>query len=140
MNGIEILTQVRQNSIPDSWIVFKGKRHVANDRPDVSDDDLPLLVITPKGIVEYVNTYSRIDVLSFADFKDVYLRVVEKHFDGVEGDITWTLIDLRFTQLDDTWDYWSPQPNFEDDEILIMQRVIEAFARYPLLFKHNSIN
>ncbi|GCE17677.1 hypothetical protein [Dictyobacter kobayashii] len=137
MNTEKILLQVYQNAIPNSWEVFRGKKHDINDLPNVSDNDIPILVITPEGWVEYINAYLSINSFSFADYKEIYLRVVEKDFGD---DNTWTLIDLRLILPDKTQRFWSPQPNFEDKEILIFQRVIEAFARYSLLHNNSNLN
>jgi hypothetical protein len=78
MNAMEILTHVRQNTNPNTWQIFKGKRHHINDNAEVSRDDLPLLVITQEEIVEYIHAYLPITLLSFASIKEVYLQLVEE--------------------------------------------------------------
>src|SRR3989442_1601563 len=71
-----VLRQARSGSRSRLWMVFVGKRFApwAWVRGTLQDPD-PLLVCTPEGVVEYVNSKHNLSVVDFFAVRDLQLKV-----------------------------------------------------------------
>lgn len=124
-----ILAQARSGDVPSNWEVFAGKVHDVNIVDGTENDPLPLLVITNKYLIEYINYGIPLTIIPFADFQEVRLEIVRKEFAYY---LVYTRINMRLIDINGKRHYWNPQPNFEDQQDLILQRFIEAHLRYRL--------
>ena len=71
-----VLGQARQGRTPASWRVFtKARGRVRGFLRGTSADPDPLLVITPNGVVEYVDSKKPVAVVDFASLARISLRV-----------------------------------------------------------------
>jgi hypothetical protein len=71
-----VLGQARQGRAPASWRVFtKARGRVRGFLRGTSADPDPLLVITPDGVVEYVDSKKPVAVIDFDGLSGISLRV-----------------------------------------------------------------
>jgi hypothetical protein len=71
-----ILSQAQQGAAASNWVVFtKGRGLVRGFLRGTSDDPDPLLVITPEGIVEYVDHRKGLQVVDFDRLSEITLKV-----------------------------------------------------------------
>ena len=71
-----VLGQARQGRAPASWRVFtKARGRVRGFLRGTSADPDPLLVITPNGVVEYVDSKKPVAVVDFDSLSKITLRV-----------------------------------------------------------------
>src|SRR5687768_4242413 len=71
-----ILSQAHHGAVPSGWVVFTKRRgRVRGLLKGTSDDPDPLLVITPEGIVEYVDHRKGLQIVDFDRLSEVTLRV-----------------------------------------------------------------
>jgi hypothetical protein len=71
-----VLGQARQGRAPASWRVFtKPRGRVRGFLRGTSADPDPLLVITPDGVVEYVDSKKPVAVIDFDGLSGISLRV-----------------------------------------------------------------
>lgn len=125
-----ILSQAHQGAVPSGWAVLTKRRgRVRGFFGGTSDDPDPLLVITPEGVVEYVDHRKSLQVVDFDRLSEVTLRVRGHSF---SDSITVTLdvwLDLRFH--DGRKLKWRSS-TFADDYRSI-QGVLEAYGGYKAL-------
>jgi hypothetical protein len=124
-----ILVQARNGNAPADWDVFEGKVHDVNVVEGTENDPLPLLVITSEYLIEYINSATPLTIIPFADFQEVRLEIVRKEFAFY---LVYTRINLRLIDFNGKRHYWNAQPNFEDQQDVILQRLIEAHLKYRL--------
>ncbi|HWM97807.1 MAG TPA: hypothetical protein VNO54_12165 [Streptosporangiaceae bacterium] len=71
-----VLAQARQGMAPASWRVFtKARGRVRGFLRGTSADPDPLLVITPDGVAEYVDSKKPVAVVDFDSLSGISLRV-----------------------------------------------------------------
>jgi hypothetical protein len=71
-----VLGRARQGNAPATWRIFtKQRSRVRGFLRGTSDDPDPLLVITPGGVVEYVDSKKPIAVVDFDRLVRIALRV-----------------------------------------------------------------
>ena len=76
-----VLGQARQGRAPASWRVFTKERgRIRGFLRGTSADPDPLLVITPDGVVEYVDSKRPIAVVDFGSLSRISLRVTGSTF------------------------------------------------------------
>lgn len=125
-----ILSRAGQGAAPSGWAVFTKRRgRVRGFLRGTSDDPDPLLVITPEGVVEFVDSRKAIHIVDFDQLSDLALRVQGSSFSDsmiVNLDV-W--LDLRFR--DGRTQKWRSS-TFADDYRTI-QSVLEAYGAYKVL-------
>jgi hypothetical protein len=125
-----ILYQASQGATPLGWAVFTKKRgRVSGFLRGTSDDPDPLLVVTPEGVVEFVDNRKGLMVVNFDQLSDVTLRVQGSSFSDstiVHLDV-W--LDLRFH--DGRKQKWRSS-SFANDYRTV-QSVLEAYGAYKAL-------
>jgi hypothetical protein len=76
-----VLGQARQDSTPATWQVFTKERgRVRGFLRGTSADPDPVLVITPAGVVEYVDSKKPVAVVDFDSLARITLRVSGSSF------------------------------------------------------------
>jgi hypothetical protein len=76
LNPQAVLSQAKQGTAPASWRVFtKARGRVRGFLHGTSADPDPLLVITPDGVAEYVDSKKPVAVVDFASLARISLRV-----------------------------------------------------------------
>jgi hypothetical protein len=76
-----VLSQARAGDPPAAWRVFTTERgRVRGFLRGTSDDPDPLLVITPDGVVEYMDSRKPIAVVDFNSLRRINLRVTGSTF------------------------------------------------------------
>lgn len=71
-----VLGQARQGRVPANWRVFtKARGRVRGFLRGTSADPDPLLVITPNGVVEYVDSKKPVAAVDFDSLSGISLRV-----------------------------------------------------------------
>jgi hypothetical protein len=76
LNPQAVLGQARQGTAPASWRVFtKARGRVRGFLRGTSADPDPLLVITPGGVAEYVDSKKPVAVVDFGSLARISLRV-----------------------------------------------------------------
>jgi hypothetical protein len=125
-----ILSQVGQGEAPPGWAVFTKRRgRVRGFLKGTSGDPDPLLVITPEGVVEFVDNRKGLQTVDFDQLSEVALRVQGSSFSDsmiVNLDV-W--LDLRFR--DGRKQKWRSS-TFADDYRTI-QGVLEAYGAHKVL-------
>ena len=125
-----ILFQASQGAAPAGWAVFTKRRgRVTGFLRGTSDDPDPILVITPEGVVEFVNNRKGLFVVDFDQVSDITLRVRGSSFSDstiVNLDV-W--LDLGFR--DGRKQKWRSS-TFANDYRTV-QSVLEAYGAYKLL-------
>ena len=125
-----ILFQASQGAAPPGWAVFSKRRgRVSGFLRGTSEDPDPVLVITPEGVVEFVDNRKGIFVVDFDQVSEITLRVKGSSFSDsmiVHLDV-W--LDLRFR--DGRKQKWRSS-TFANDYRTI-QSVLEAYGAYKVL-------
>ena len=125
-----ILTQASQGAAPPGWAVFTKRRgRLSGFLKGTSDDPDPLLVVTPEGVVEYVDNRKGLSLVDFDHLADVTLRVQGSSFSDsmiVHLDV-W--LDLQFR--DGRKQKWRSS-SFADDYRTV-QSFLEAYGAYKML-------
>jgi hypothetical protein len=125
-----ILFQASQGAAPSSWAVFtKSRGRLTGFLRGTSDDPDPVLVITPEGVVEFVDNRKGLFVVDFDQVSDIALRVQGSSFSDstiVHLDV-W--LDLGFR--DGRKQKWRSS-TFANDYRTV-QSVLEAYGAYKLL-------
>ena len=125
-----ILFQASQGAAPAGWAVFTKRRgRLSGFLRGTSDDPDPILVITPEGVVEFVDNRKGPFVVDFDQVADITLRVRGSSFSDstiVNLDV-W--LDLGFR--DGRKQKWRSS-TFGNDYRTI-QRVLEAYGAYKVL-------
>jgi hypothetical protein len=125
-----VLSQARQGSPPATWRVFTKQRgRVRGFLRGTSADPDPLLVITPDGAAEYIDSRKPTAVVDFDGLSAIGLRVTGSTFSDsihVRLDV-W--LDLHYR--DGRKSKWRPA-SFDDDYQAI-QAFIEAYGAYQAL-------
>src|SRR5215472_10210271 len=76
-----VLTQARHGGAPPAWRVFTKERgRVSGFLRGTSGDPDPLLVITPDGVVEYVDSKKPVAVIEYENLARIRLRVTGNSF------------------------------------------------------------
>jgi hypothetical protein len=76
-----ILFQASQGAAPSGWAVFTKRRgRLSGFLRGTSDDPDPLLVITPEGVVEFVDNRKGLLLLAFDQLSDITLRMQGSSF------------------------------------------------------------
>ena len=71
-----ILSEARQGAAPSDWAVFTTRRgRVIGFLSRTSNDPDPLLVITPEGVVEFVDHREDLHVMDFDQLSEITLQV-----------------------------------------------------------------
>src|SRR4051794_19867702 len=125
-----ILSQASQGGVPPGWAVFSKRRgRVGGFLRRTSGDPDPLLVITPEGVVEFVDNRQGIHVVDFDQLSEVTLRVRGSSFSDSMIVNLEVWLDLRFR--DGRKQKWRSSA-FSDDYRTI-QSVLEAYGAYKAL-------
>jgi hypothetical protein len=126
----EILSQAGSGAAPPEWAVFTKQRgRVRGFFAGTSDDPDPILVVTPEGVAEYVDSRKPIDVVDFAELATVDLRV-RGHSSSSSSIVTLQVwLDLGF--LDGRRTKWR-SASFGDD-VHTVQAFLEAFGAHRIL-------
>ena len=125
-----ILSQAQQGVAPSGWAVFTKRRgRVRGFLRGTSDDPDPLLVITPEGIVEYVDHRKGLLVVDFDQLSEITLRVQGHSFSDSTIVTLNVWLDLRFR--DGQKQKWRSS-TFADDHRSI-QSVLEAYGAHKAL-------
>lgn len=92
-----ILGRARHGPVPLDWKVFTRKRgKLSGFLRGTSNDPDPLLVITPDGVVEYVNERKPLTVVNFYDLDGITLQV-DAHSFSDSSLVTLTVwLDLHY--------------------------------------------
>jgi hypothetical protein len=125
-----ILSRAHQGGAPSGWAVFTRRRgRVGGFLKGTSNDPDPLLVITPEGIVEYVDHRKGLHVVDFDQLSEMTLRV-DGHSFSDSSMVTLTVwLDLRFR--DGRKHKWRSS-SFAADHRTI-QSVLEAYGAHKAL-------
>jgi hypothetical protein len=125
-----ILFQASQGAAPSGWAVFTKRRgRVTGFLKGTSDDPDPILVITPEGVVEFVDNRKSLLLLDFDQVSEITLRVQGSSFSDsmiVNLDV-W--LDLGFR--DGRKQKWRSS-TFANDYRTV-QSVLEAYGAYKVL-------
>jgi hypothetical protein len=125
-----ILLQASQGAAPSDWAVFTKRRgRLSGFLRGTSDDPDPLLVITPEGVVEFVDNRKGLLLLDFDQLSDITLRIQGSSFSDstiVNLDV-W--LDLHFR--DGRKQKWRSS-TFANDYRTI-QCVLEAYGAHKVL-------
>jgi len=125
-----VLARAGQGAAPPDWAVFTKRRgRVRGFFSGTSDDPDPLLVVTPEGVVEFVDGRQGLHVVDFDQLSEMTLQVKGSSFSDsmiVRLDV-W--LDLRFR--DGRKEKWRSS-TFADDHRTI-QSVLEAYGAYKAL-------
>lgn len=125
-----ILSQASQGAAPPGWAVFtKGRGRVRAFLRGTSDDPDPLLVITPEGVVEYVDHRKGLHVVDFDYVSEMVLRIQGHSFSDSTIVTLSVWLDLRFR--DGRQEKWRSS-SFANDHRTI-QSVLEAFGAHKVL-------
>ena len=85
-----VLFQASQGAAPSGWAVFTKRRgRLTGFLRGTSDDPDPLLVITPEGVVEFVDNRKGLFLVDFDQVSDITLRVRGSSFSDTRSS-TWT--------------------------------------------------
>jgi hypothetical protein len=125
-----VLSQARQGSAPVTWRVFTKQRgRVRGFLRGTSADPDPLLVITPDGVVEYIDSRKPSVVVDFSSLSEIRLRVTGSTFsDSIQVRLdVW--LDLRYR--DGTKSKWRPASFASDYQSI--QAFIEAYGAHQAL-------
>ena len=125
-----ILFQASQGAAPSGWAVFTKRRgRVTGFLKGTSDDPDPILVITPEGVVEFVDNRKSLLLLDFDQVSEITLRVQGSSFSDsmiVNLDV-W--LDLGFR--DGRKQKW--RSSTFANEYRTVQSVLEAYGAYKVL-------
>jgi hypothetical protein len=125
-----ILSRASQGAAPSDWAVFTKRRgRVRGFLKGTSDDPDPLLVITPEGVVEFVDNRTSLQIVDFDWLAEIALQVKGSSFSDsmiVNLDV-W--LDLRLR--DGRKQKWRSS-SFADNYRTI-QGVLEAYGAYKAL-------
>jgi len=122
-----VLGQARQGRAPASWRVFtKARGRVRGFLRGTSADPDPLLVITPNGVVEYVDSKKPVAVVDFDRLSKITLRVSGSTFsDSIQVRLdVWLDVHYR----DGRKSKWR-SASFAD-QYQTVQAFIEAYGAY----------
>jgi hypothetical protein len=125
-----ILFQASQGAAPSGWAVFTKRRgRLGGFLRGTSDDPDPLLVITPEGVVEFVDNRKGLFVVDFDQLSDMALRVQGSSFSDSTIVNLSVWLDLQFR--DGQKQRWrsSTFPN----HYRTVQSVLEAYGAYKVL-------
>jgi hypothetical protein len=125
-----ILSRASEGGVPPGWAVFSKRRgRVGGFLRGTSGDPDPLLVITPEGVVEFIDNRKGIHVVDFDQLSEVALRVRGSSFSDSMIVNLEVWLDLRFR--DGRKQKWRSSA-FADDYRTI-QSVLEAYGAYKAL-------
>ncbi|MDQ4032610.1 MAG: hypothetical protein M3332_10225 [Actinomycetota bacterium] len=125
-----ILSQGSKGVAPPGWAVFTKRRgQVRGFLSGTSGDPDPLLVITPEGVVEFVDNRKGIHLVDFDQLSEVALHVRGSSFSDSMIVNLEVWLDLRF--CDGRKQKWQSS-TFADDYRTI-QSVLEAYGAYKML-------
>ncbi len=125
-----VLGQVRSGSTKATWKVFtKGRGRVRGFLRGTSADPDPLLVITPDGVAEYIDSKKPIGVVDFDGLTRIFLRIRGSSF----SDSTIVRIDvwLDLHYRDGRKSKWR-SASFAD-QYQTVQAFIEAYGAHQAL-------
>lgn len=127
----EILSQAGSGAAPPEWAVFTKQRgRVRGFLAGTSDDPDPILVVTPDGVVEYVDRRKPIDVVDFAELATVDLRIRGHSFS--DSSIVTLQVWLDLTFVDGRRAAKWRSDSFGDD-VRTVQAFLEAFGAHRIL-------
>ena len=124
-----VLGQARQGRAPAGWRVFtKARGRVRGFLRGTSADPDPLLVITPDGVAEYVDSKKPVAVVDFDSLSEISLRVSGSTFsDSIQVRLdVW--LDVRYR--DGRKSKWR-SASFAD-QYQTSQAFIEAYGAYQV--------
>jgi hypothetical protein len=125
-----ILFQASQGTAPPGWAVFTKKRgRVRGFFTGTSADPDPLLVITPEGVVEFVDNRNGIQVVDFDQLSGIALRIRGSTFS--DSSIVHLTVWLDLTYADGRTKKWASS-TFANDHRTI-QSVLEAYGAHKAL-------
>ena len=125
-----ILSRASQGAAPSGWAVFTKRRgRVSGFLMGTSDDPDPLLVITPEGVVEFVDNRKGIQIVDFNQLSDIALQVKGHSFSDSSIVTLDVWLDLRFR--DGRKQKWRSSTFAHDYRTI--QSVLEAYGAYKAL-------
>lgn len=125
-----VLSQARQGSTPAAWRVFTKQRgRVRGFLRGTSTDPDPMLVITPDGVVEYIDSKKPSALVDFGSLSEIRLRITGSTFsDSIQVRLdVW--LDLQYR--DGRKSKWRPA-SFAGDYQTI-QAFIESYGAHKAL-------
>jgi hypothetical protein len=129
-----VLDQARRGYQSRLWMVFVGKRFApwAWVRGTHQDPD-PLLVLTPEGAVEYINSKHNLAVVDFFTVRDIALKVSgSSSRDSMLVSITmW--IDIYY--VDGSKGKWSSKASY-DQSYRLFQSFMMALGMHWALYRN----
>jgi hypothetical protein len=121
----EIISLARQGPARPDWQVFTGKRGpIGAFFRGTSHDPDPMLVVTPDGVVEYVNQKRPLIAVDFRELEGIRLQANATTQSDSSHAYLQAWIDLYYR--DGRKAKWQPS-SFKDD-LQILQAFIEAYA------------
>jgi hypothetical protein len=116
------------------WMVFVGKRFapLAWVRGTLQDPD-PLLVCTPEGVVEYVNSKHNLSVVDFFAVRDMEMKVSGSSSSNSTLVTITMWIDIH--SVDGRKARWSPKARY-DHTYPLFQSFLMAFGMHWALYRH----
>jgi hypothetical protein len=125
-----ILSQARSGPVPWDWRVFTKKRGtIGGFIRRTSNDPDPLLVLTPEGVVEYIDEKKPLIVIDFYNLLGISLQVRGSSSSDsmhVRLDV-W--VDLQY--LNGTKEKWRPS-SFQDN-MQVIQYFVESYGAHKAL-------
>jgi len=126
----EILSQAAAGAVPSGWAVFTKRRgRIRGFFTGTSDDPDPLLVITPEGVVEFVDRRKGLDVVDFDHLSEVALRIQGHSFSDSSIVTLNVWLDLLFR--DGRKLKWRSATFAGDYQVI--QSVLEAYGAHKAL-------
>lgn len=125
-----ILSQASQGTAPPSGAVFTKRRgRIHGFFTGTSADPDPLLVITPEGVAEFVDSRKGIQVVDFDQLSEIALQILGSSFS--DSTIVHLNVWLELRYLDGRKTKWRSS-TFADDYRTI-QSVLEAYGAHKAL-------
>ena len=125
-----IVSRARQGPVPRTWrVVTKKRGAISGFFRGTSNDPDPLLVLTPEGSVEYINSKKDLVVVNFGELSKIDLRVDGHSFSDSSIVTIRVWVDLYYRNgRKEKW--WPPSVG---DGVQVVQYFVEAFGAYKAL-------
>jgi hypothetical protein len=125
-----ILSQASQGTTPSGWAVFTRRRgRVRGLLTGTSADPDPLLVITPEGVVEFVDNRKGIQVVDFDQLSEIALQIQGSSFS--DSTIVHLNVWLELRYRDGRNEKWRSSTFAHDYRTI--QSVLEAYGAHKAL-------
>ena len=133
----EVLRVAGLGEVPAEWVVFtKGRGRVRGFFAGTSGDPDPILVVTPEGVVEYVDSRKPIAVVDFDELATVDLRIYAHSFS--DSSIVTLQVWVDLTYRDGRRKAKWRSASFADD-VAAVQAFLEAFGMHRMVRRRGSM-